>query len=158
MADSVEDPEKFEAAGFERFGGAKDSFKISFGALIAEKHYPDGESDFRVDNVLHEELCGEIGDDEGIVQGVAEKGSDPFEGVEKAEEVRIRVAAANFFFGNARAMASGEFGDDCGTNAAFEMEMQFGFRSRKKVFRKRAVWHTSELSEEAEAGRRFSRR
>ena len=58
MADSVEDPEKFEAAGFERFGGAKDGFEISFGALIAEKHHADGESDFGVDDVLHEELFG----------------------------------------------------------------------------------------------------
>ena len=128
MADSVEDPEKFEAAGFERFGGAKDSFKISFGALIAEKHYPDGESDFRVDNVLHEELCGEIGDDEGIVQGVAEKGSDPFEGVEEAEEIGIRVAAADFFFADGNAVTRGECRDDSRTDAAFEMEMQFGFR------------------------------
>ena len=128
MADGVEDPEKFEAAGFERFGGAKDSFEISFGTLIAEKHYADREGDFRVDNVLQEELFGEVLDDERIVFGIAEKGSDPFEGVEKAEEVRVRVAAANFAFGDAKAMAGGEFGDDWGTNAAFEMKMKFCFR------------------------------
>jgi hypothetical protein len=59
---------------------------------------------------------------------VAEKGGDPFEGIEKAEEVRVRIASANCSFGDAKAMAGGEFGDDCGTNAAFEMKMQFGFR------------------------------
>ena len=128
MADGVEDPEKFEAAGFERFGGAKDSFEISFGALIAKKHYADREGDFRVYNVLHEELLGEVLDDEGIVLRVAEKGGDPFEGIEKAEEVRVRIATANFGFGDAKAMAGGEFRDDCGADAAFEMKMQFSFR------------------------------
>jgi hypothetical protein len=54
-------------------------------------------------------------------------------------------------------VARSERRNDSGAHAAFEMEMQFGFGERKQVFRERAVWHTSEFSGEAGAGRRFSR-
>ena len=128
MADRVKGPEEFETAGFERFGSTKDGFEIFFGALISEKHYADGEGDFGVDNVLGEELFGEVLDDQGIVLGSSEKGSDPFEGVEEAEKIRVRVAAANFVFGDGNAVTGCERRDDGRADTAFEMEMQFGFR------------------------------
>jgi len=142
LADRVKDPEKFEAASFERFGGAKDGLEICFGALVAEKHYADGEGDFGVDNVLGEELSGEVLDDQGVVLGSSEKGSDPFEGVEEAEKIRVRVAAANFVFADGNAMTSCELRHDSRTDTAFEVEMQFGFRERQDVFRKGTVGHS----------------
>src|SRR4029077_17088380 len=158
LANGVENPKESKAAGFERFCSLEDGFEVFPRALFTEKHDADGKCDFSVDDILCEELFGEILDDKGVVVGRAKKRGDPLEGVEKAEEICVGVASADFVFREVGAVTRGKGGNDCGANAAFEVEMQFGLGKRKNTFRECALEHTSRLSGEVEAGRRSSRR
>jgi hypothetical protein len=139
LADGVEDPKKFEAAGLKSLGGFEDGFEVALRALAAEKHDADGEGNFGIDDLLREKLFAKILHDEGIIAGMAKKRSDPLEGVEEAEKVRVGVAATNFFFGVVHAMTRRELRDDQVTDAALKVKVELSLGKRKNGLGERAV-------------------
>ena len=90
---------------------------------------------------MFEKLFGEIFHNERVVARFAEKGSDPFEGIQEAAKIRVRVAAQDFIFRVVDAVAGVELRDDGGADAAFEMKMQLRFGERKNVFGKGRIVH-----------------
>src|SRR5579859_4295492 len=118
---------ELEATRFKGFRGTEDGFEVFLRALTAADHDSYGKRDFRIDDVLRQELFGQVLGDESVVLRAAQKRSDPFEGVQETEKVCVGVTAARFFFCDRRGMASGELRNDGGADAAFEVKVQLGF-------------------------------
>ena len=124
LTDGVKNPADGEAARFERLGGPEDGSKVVFRRLVAEKHDTDRERNLGVNNLVPQELFAKVAGDERVVGRIAQKGRDPFEGIEEAEKVVVVVAAADFDFGGGNAVAARQSADGGGVDRTFQVQVQ----------------------------------
>jgi len=148
LPDGIENPAHAKATVLERLGGTKERFKICLRALFAQQHDADGERDFRIDNILLEQVLGEIRDDESVVLRLAQEGSDPFEGFEELGKIVEGIALAQFLMVQFDAMANQERAARGKLDGAFQVQMKLGFGKRIDLRGERQRRHPKSLMRE----------
>src|SRR5258708_28780311 len=73
LACCIEYPPESETAALEWLGAAKESLEVSFGLLLSQKHYADGEGDLRLDYFLREQIFATVAGDERVVLRLSQK-------------------------------------------------------------------------------------
>src|SRR6266576_1440223 len=111
-----------DSAAFEGLGGAEEGFEIRFHPLLPKEHHADGQSYFRIDYALREQVFGKVASDERVVLRRAQERSHPLEGFDEFGEVAVRVAPADFLFGHDDTVTGRQRADGCRLDGAFEME------------------------------------
>src|ERR1700730_10541115 len=132
LPDRVKDPVDAQAAAGKPFGGAEDRFKISFRALLAEKHDADREGDLGIDDALREQLLAKVASDQRIVLGIAEKRGDPLESLQELHEALVGLTLTNFLFRSGNAVARGKRADRGRLDGTFKMKVQLCFGKREE--------------------------
>src|SRR5215470_18048247 len=122
---SVKNPPEAQAAPLERFCGAKQSFKVCFRLLLSQKHHTDRKRDFRVDDILFEQLLPEIAGDESVVLRLTQKRGEPLEGFKEAWKVAEGITLKHLLPGRFHAV-TGHQCERCGRlDRTFQMQMKF---------------------------------
>jgi len=82
--------------------------KVGLRILFAQEHDADGERDFRINDMLLEELLGQIGGKEGEIARLAQERGHPLEGFDELGKVAVIVAAAHLVFSQRDHVPRGE--------------------------------------------------
>ena len=125
---SIEHPVDTKTLFLKRLSGLQDSFEIGLRLLFAEQHHADRKRDLSVDHVLRQQMLAQVSRDESVVARLAQKRSDPLEGVDETGEIAIGVTLANFVFREKNVVPRGQRAHRRRLNGSFEMKMQLSFR------------------------------
>ena len=128
LAGGVENPGGAQAVEGDDLRRFANGGEIGFDILHAAQHHARGNGDFGVDDILAQQLFEQPAGDQGVVLGIAQKRSDPFEDVDESREVGVVVARGDFFGGELGAVARGKFDGRFRADRAFEMQVQLRLR------------------------------
>ena len=95
--------------------------------LLPQKHHPNGKSDFRIDDVLREQMIRKTLSDQGVVGGSAKQRGDPFETLDKLREISRGVTSSTSF--SVMSRRAWRQANDSGRrlDGTFQMQVQFCF-------------------------------
>ena len=105
-----------------------DGAKVCADILFAQQHYTDREGDLGIHYALLSQVAAGVFGKVGVVVRFAEKRSRPFVEFEELREAACVVTLMNFGVGEFDSIFFCELGNPMGTERAFQMKVEFGFR------------------------------